>query len=210
VMSGFGRTGAWFAFQHSGAVPDIVTFAKGAGGGTLPLGGAALSGRVWDGIRGTYPAMGGGHTFTNAPLPCAAGIATIEAIEEEGLIDRVARRGARLGEELRALRAEFPFVGDVRGAGYLWGLEFVADPATAAPPDPALDVTARAVAAAAASRLIVYPARFCVDGTRGDAVLIGPPLTATDEELAELLTRLRAALATLRPLFPGAWVPPTR
>jgi adenosylmethionine-8-amino-7-oxononanoate aminotransferase/uncharacterized protein YhfF len=204
VMSGFGRTGQWFAFQHSGAVPDIVTFAKGAGGGTLPLGGAALSARVWDGIRGAYPAMGGGHTFTNAPLPCAAGIATIEAIEEEGLIDRVARRGARLGEELRALRAEFPFVGDVRGAGYLWGLEFVADPATAAPPDPALDVTARAVAAAAASRLIVYPARFCVDGTRGDAVLIGPPLTATDEELAELLTRLRATLVTLRPLFPGA------
>jgi hypothetical protein len=90
----------------------------------------------------------------------------------------------------------------VRGTGYLWGLEF-ADPATGAPPDPALDVTAAAVAAAAASRLIVYPARFCVDGTRGDAVLIGPPLTATDEELEELLTRLRAALAALSPLFAG-------
>ena len=79
----------------------------------------------------------------------------------------------------------------------------MADPATAAPPDPALDVTARAVEAAAASRLIVYPARFCVDGSRGDAVLIGPPLTATDEEISELLARLRAALAALRPLFPG-------
>ena len=103
------------------------------------------------------------------------------------------------------LQAEFPFVGDVRGLGYMWGLEFVADPGTAVPPDPALDVTAKAVAAAAASRLIVYPARFCADGTRGDAVLIGPPLTATDEELDELLTRLRATLATLAPLFPGAW-----
>jgi adenosylmethionine-8-amino-7-oxononanoate aminotransferase len=204
VMSGFGRTGAWFAFQHSAAVPDIVTFAKGAGGGTLPLGGAALSARVWDQIRGVYPAMSAGHTFTNAPLACAAGLATIEAIEEEHLVARVAARGGRLGEELRALQAEFPFVGDVRGLGYLWGLEFVADPATAAPPDPALDVTAKAVAAAAASRLIVYPARFCVDGTRGDAVLIGPPLTATEEELTELLARLRAALASLRPLFPEA------
>src|SRR3984957_12981383 len=97
VMSGFGRTGAWFAFQHSGAVPDIVTFAKGAGGGTVPLGGAALSGRVWDQIRGAYPAMSAGHTFTNAPLACAAGCATIEAIEEEGLLPRVSARGARLG-----------------------------------------------------------------------------------------------------------------
>ena len=203
VMSGFGRTGAWFAFQHSGAVPDIVTFAKGAAGGTLPLGGAALSGKVWQRISPVYPAMSAGHTFTNSPLACAAGIATIEAIEDEGLIDRVAGRGAWLGGRLRELQADFPFVGDVRGAGYMWGLEFVADPVTRQPPEPALDVTAKAVAAAAASRLIVYPARFCVDGTRGDAILIGPPLTATDEELEELLARLHAALTSLRPLFPG-------
>ena len=202
VMSGFGRTGKWFAFQHSGAVPDIVTFAKGAGGGSVSLGGAALSGRVWDQIRGVYPAMSAGHTFTNAPLACAAGIATIEVLEEERVLDRVAARGAWLGGRFRALPEEFPFVGDVRGLGYLWGLEFTADPATAAPPAPALDITAKAVAAAAASRLIVYPARFCVDGTRGDAVLLGPPLTATDEELDELLTRLRATLDTLSPLFP--------
>jgi adenosylmethionine-8-amino-7-oxononanoate aminotransferase len=201
VMSGFGRTGTWFAFQHSGAVPDMVTFAKGAGGGTLPLGGAALSGRLWERISGVYPAMSAGHTFTNAPLACAAGIATIEALEEEEILPRVAARGAWLGERLRALRAEFPFVGDARGLGYLWGLEFVADPATAAPPDPALDITGQVVAAAAASRLIVYPARFCADGTRGDAVLIGPPLTATDEELEELLVRLRATLAAVAPLF---------
>jgi 4-aminobutyrate aminotransferase-like enzyme len=157
---------------------------------------------VWGQISGVYPAMTGGHTFTNAPLACAAGIATIEALEEERVLDRVADRGAWLGSRLRELQAEFPFVGDVRGAGYMWGVEFVADPATAEPPDPALDVTAKAVAAAVASRLIVYPARYCVDGTRGDAILIGPPLTATDEELEELLTRLHATLTKLTPLFP--------
>ncbi len=97
-------------------------------------------------------------------------------------------------------------MGDVRGRGYMWGLEFVADPVTRQPPEPALDVTAKAVAAAAANaaRIVTTPARFCVDGTRGDAVLIGPPLTATDEELEELLTRLHAALTALRPLFPAA------
>ena len=202
VMSGFGRTGEWFAFQHSSAVPDIVTFAKGAGGGTVPLGGAALSAKVWGQISLVHPAMTAGHTFTNAPLACAAGIATIEALEEERVLPRVAERGAWLGARLRELSAEFPFVGDVRGIGYLWGLEF-ADPATGEPFDPALNVTAAAVAAAAASRLIVYPARFCVDGTRGDAILIGPPLTATDEELQELLARLRTALAALSPLLAG-------
>jgi adenosylmethionine-8-amino-7-oxononanoate aminotransferase len=200
VMSGFGRTGTWFAFQHSQAVPDIVTFAKGAGGGALPLGGAALSGEVWARIARVHPAMPAGHTFTNGPLACAAGAATIDILEEEDVLRRVTEKGAWLGERLRALRAEFPFVGDVRGLGYMWGLEF-ADPVTAAPPETALDVTGHAIAAAAAQRLILYPARFCADGTAGDAFLVAPPLTATDEELGELLTRLRATLASLRPLF---------
>jgi adenosylmethionine-8-amino-7-oxononanoate aminotransferase len=203
VMSGFGRTGAWFAFQHANAVPDIVTFAKGAGGGAVPLGGAALSDRVWEQISRVHPAMPAGHTFTNAPLACAAGVATIEVLEEERVLPRVTERGRWLGERLRALQGDFAFVGDVRGVGYMWGLELVADPATAAPPDPALDVTAKAVVAAADSGLIVYPARCCIDGTRGDAFLVAPPLTTTDEELAELLIRLRATLVSLRALFPS-------
>ena len=204
VMSGFGRTGTWFAFQHSDAAPDIVTFAKGAGGGAVPLGGTALSGAVWQQVAAAYPAMPAGHTFTNSPLACAAGVATITILEEEGILGRVAERGAWLGAQLRALHDEFPFVGDVRGVGYMWCLELVDNPVTAAPPDPALDVTAQAVAAAAACRLIVYPARFCADGTQGDAFIVAPPLTATDEELGELLSRLRATLTRLSPLFPAA------
>lgn len=204
VMSGFGRTGTWFGFQHSSVTPDIVTFAKGAGGGSIALGGAALSRKVWEQIQTMYPAMPGGHTFTNTPLACAVGIATIEAIEEEHVLSRVADRGARLGEELRALRHDFPFIGDVRGLGYMWGLELVEDPDTAAPPDPALDVTAWAVASAADNRLLVYPSRFCADGTQGDGFIVAPPLTSTDEELGELLVRLRATLTDMRPMFPIA------
>ena len=203
VMSGFGRTGTWFAFQHANAVPDIVTFAKGPAAARCRS--AAPRSRTGSGsgsAASTRPCQAG-HTFTNAPLACAAGVATIEVLEEERVLPRVTERGGWLGERLRALRDDFAFVGDVRGLGYMWGLEFVADPATAAPPDPALDVTAQAVAAAADSGLIVYPARCCIDGTRGDAFIVGPPLTATDEELAELLTRLRATLNSLRALFPG-------
>lgn len=205
VMSGFGRTGTWFAFQHSAAeaVPDIVTFGKGAGGGAVPLGGVALSHRVWSRISAAHPAMPGGHTFTNSPLACAAGIATIEVLSQEGVLDRVAGTGAWLGSRLCSLQSEFPFVGDVRGIGYMWGLELVADPATAEPFDPGLDVTSRAVIAAMDNRLIVYPARFCADGASGDAFIVAPPLTATDEELSELLARLRATLTTLRSRLPG-------
>jgi len=143
VMSGFGRTGIWFAFQHADAIPDIVTFAKGAGGGSVPLGGTALSGRVWQQIHRSYPAMPGGHSFTNSPLACAAGIATIEVLDEERILERVTERGCWLGSRLRDLRDEFPFIGDVRGMGYMWGMELVDDAVTAAPPDPGLDVTTK-------------------------------------------------------------------
>jgi adenosylmethionine-8-amino-7-oxononanoate aminotransferase len=119
----------------------------------------------------------------------------------ERLADLVTR-GARLGKQLRELQREFPFVGDVRGLGYMWGLEFVADPATAAPPDPALNVTGQAIAAAAENRLIVYPAGNCADGAAGDAFIVAPPLTSTDEELDEILAPLRATLVSLRALFP--------
>jgi adenosylmethionine-8-amino-7-oxononanoate aminotransferase len=81
----------------------------------------ARLGEVWQQIACVHPAIHAGHTFTNSPLACAAGIATIEVIEEEGLLQRVTERGAWLGERLRALQQEFPFVGDVRGIGYMWG-----------------------------------------------------------------------------------------
>ena len=151
VMSGFGRTGAWFAFQHSGAVPDIVTFAKGAAGGALPLGGAALSGKLWQRISYRLP----GHVRRAHVHQQRAGL---RGRHRDHRGDRgrgpprPGRRAGRLARErLRELQAEFPFLGDVRGRGYMWGLEFVADPVTRQPPDPALDVTAKAVAAAAAS-----------------------------------------------------------
>jgi 4-aminobutyrate aminotransferase-like enzyme len=148
--------------------------------------------------------MPGGHSFTNSPLACAAGIATIEVLDEECILERVTERGSWLGSRLRDLRDEFSFIGDVRGAGYMWGMELIDDPVTAAPPDPGLDITAKAITTAARNRLILYPARFCIDGTRGDAFIVAPPLTSTDDELDELLTRLRATLADLRPLFPQA------
>ncbi|MYV50760.1 aminotransferase class III-fold pyridoxal phosphate-dependent enzyme [Streptomyces sp. SID2888] len=197
VMSGFGRTGTWFAFQHSGAVPDIVCFAKGIAGGYAPLGGVTVSDRVWERIAAAHPAVAAGHTFTNFPLNCAVGLAALDVIERERLLDRVTDRGRRLGQELTDLAREARIVGDVRGIGYMWGLEFTL-PGTTEPFDPALDVTARAVATAAEHGLIVYPARLCAGDGRGDAVIVAPPLNATDDELEDLLSRLGDSLHSIR------------
>ncbi|MER8072964.1 aminotransferase class III-fold pyridoxal phosphate-dependent enzyme [Streptomyces sp. NPDC094034] len=197
VMSGFGRTGKWFAFQHSSAAPDIVCYAKGIAGGYAPLGGVTVSDRVWDLISDAHPAVTAGHTFTNFPLNCAIGLAALDVIEEERLLDRVIDRGERLGQQLSAIAEQAGIVGDVRGTGYMWGLELTL-PGTTEPFDPALDVTTRAVAIAAEHRLIVYPARLCAGDGRGDALIVAPPLNATDDELDDLLSRLEGSLHSIR------------
>ncbi|MCW5250427.1 aspartate aminotransferase family protein [Streptomyces sp. SHP 1-2] len=197
VMSGFGRTGRWFAFQHSTAVPDIVCFAKGVAGGYAPLGGVTVSDRVWERISTAFPSVAAGHTFTNFPLNCAVGLAALAVIEEEDLLRRVTERGERLGRQLGVIAEGAGIIGDVRGTGYMWGLEFTL-PGTTEPFDPALDVTARAVAAAAEHGLLVYPARLCAGDGLGDALIVAPPLNATDDELDDLLSRLDDSLRSIR------------
>jgi adenosylmethionine-8-amino-7-oxononanoate aminotransferase len=195
VMSGFGRVGRWFAFQDSAARPDLITFGKGVSGGYVGLGGVTLARPVWDVVRSRYPAMPGGHTFTNTPLACAVGVAAIGVLEDEGLVGRARDRGAQLGAELMALAERSRTVGDVRGQGFLWGLELVADRSTGTPFGPALDATGIFAGLAVAQRMHVYPSRFPIDGRHGDAVIIAPPLTSDEAELAELMRRLELTLA---------------
>jgi adenosylmethionine-8-amino-7-oxononanoate aminotransferase len=197
VMSGFGRTGRWFGFQHSAVAPDIVCSAKGIAGGYAPLGGVTVSDHVWDRISETFTSVAAGHTFTNFPLNCAVGSAAIDVIDREHLLDRVTQRGGWLGKQLTAAAQESGIVGDVRGTGYMWGLEFTL-PGTTEPFDAALDVTRRVVTAAADHGLIVFPARFCAGEGRGDAIVVAPPLNSTDDELDELLRRLERALHSVR------------
>ena len=132
VMAGFGRTGKWFAFEHFGVVPDLVTFAKGVNSGYVPLGGVVVS----DAIAATfhnrpYP---GGLTYSGHPLACAAAVATISAMEEEGVIDHAATIGRdHLGPGLRALQAKHQLIGEVRGLGVFFALDLVKDRGTKEP-----------------------------------------------------------------------------
>jgi taurine--2-oxoglutarate transaminase len=124
VMCGFGRTGSWFAFEHFGAVPDLITFAKGANSGYVPAGGVIIS----DEIAATFDEriFPGGLTYSGHPLACASIVATIDAMRDEGIVANAARIGAEvLGPGLSELAARHPVIGEVRGLGVFWALDLV-------------------------------------------------------------------------------------
>ncbi|MCI4675778.1 aspartate aminotransferase family protein [Candidatus Mycolicibacterium alkanivorans] len=132
VMAGFGRTGKWFAIDHFDVVPDLMTFAKGVNSGYVPLGGVAINNAVYSTFADrAYP---GGLTYSGHPLACAAAVATINAMEDEGMVANAARIGEQvLGPGLRELAARHPSVGEVRGLGVFWAVELVADQTTREP-----------------------------------------------------------------------------
>ncbi|MFC7403375.1 aspartate aminotransferase family protein [Citricoccus sp. GCM10030269] len=132
VMVGFGRTGEWFAVNHWGVEPDLMTFAKGVNSGYVPLGGVAISDAVFESFATTaYP---GGLTYSGHPLACAAAVATITAMKDEGMVENSARLGREIiGPRLREMQAAHPSVGDVRGLGAFWAVELVKDRATKEP-----------------------------------------------------------------------------
>ncbi|MBB5162465.1 aspartate aminotransferase family protein [Mycobacterium sp. AZCC_0083] len=189
VMAGFGRTGKWFAIEHFDVVPDLMTFAKGVTSGYVPLGGVAIN----DEIAATFDdrAYPGGLTYSGHPLACAAAIATINAMEDEGMVANAARIGSDvLGPGLQDLAARHPSVGEVRGLGVFQAIELVANPQTREPLAPygGSSPAMNAVMAACKSGGLLPFANF----NRIHAV---PPCNVTDAEVAEGLEILDDALA---------------
>jgi len=197
VMSGFGRTGRWFAIEHWNAVPDIIAFGKGAGGGYLPLSGILLSEKVTDGLVAERGYAQLGHTFSNSPVQAAVGLATVQEMHRTGAIANADRMGKLLGAGLAEVMDDFPIVGDVRGVGLMWGLEVVADRESQRPFAASETVTSRLIAACREAGLLVYPASGWLPEAHGDAILIAPPLIIEESELDDLIARLRVGLSTL-------------
>ncbi|TMR97077.1 aspartate aminotransferase family protein [Nonomuraea basaltis] len=192
VMTGFGRTGAWFAVDHWGIEPDLLTFAKGVNSGYVPLGGVVVSDAVYDTFR-TRP-FPGGLTYSGHPLACAAAVATITAMKEEGVVDHAAWLGeAVIGPELRRLAERHPSVGEVRGLGVFWAVELVHDRRTRQMlvPYASSGATAAPMAAvvAACHRLGLWPA------TNYNRIHVMPPCNTTEAEALEGLAMLDEALA---------------
>ncbi|WP_370419909.1 aspartate aminotransferase family protein [Streptomyces sp. QH1-20] len=191
VMSGFGRTGRWFAADHFGVTPDLLTFAKGVNSGYVPLGGVAISAEIaatFD--RHPYP---GGLTYSGHPLACASAVATIDAMAEEGIVENADRLGEHvLGPGLRALAERHRSVGEVRGMGVFWALELVKDRTTREPLVP-YNAAGEAAApmnafAAACKKSGLWP---FVNMNRTHVV---PPCTLTEDEAREGLAILDEAL----------------
>lgn len=189
VMCGFGRTGKWFAIEHSaGVVPDLIAFAKGVNSGYVPLGGVAISPAIAETFAARpYP---GGLTYSGHPLATAAAVATITAMRDEHIIENAADIGSRvLGPGLRELAERHPSIGEVRGAGVFWALELVRDRATREPLAPyggTSPAMTEVVAACLAAGLLLF-----VNFNRLHVV---PPCIITEAETKEGLAILDQAL----------------
>jgi len=188
VMAGFGRTGKWFAVEHFDVVPDLMTFAKGVTSGYVPMGGVAISEK----IAATFAdrAYPGGLTYSGHPLAAAAAVATINAMEDEGMVANAARIGTEvLGPGLQDLAARHPSVGEVRGLGVFQAIELVSNRETREPLAPygGSSPAMNAVIGACKSGGLLPFANF----NRIHAV---PPCNVTDAEIAEGLRILDSAL----------------
>jgi adenosylmethionine-8-amino-7-oxononanoate aminotransferase len=192
VMTGFGRTGRFFASEWGGVAPDLVTCGKGMSGGYAPVGAVLASTKVVEAVA----KAGGfthGFTFSHNPVTAAACRATLDVLERERLVERAAAMGEVLGRRLQGLRAH-PHVGDVRGRGLLWGVEIEADASTHRP-FPRAERKAEAVAARAFQLgLVTYPSGGCADGTNGDVILLAPPFVVSEDEIEEMAAILERAL----------------
>jgi adenosylmethionine-8-amino-7-oxononanoate aminotransferase len=194
IITGFGRTGHWFALDHWGVRPDAVTFAKGVTSAYLPLGGMMVSREIHRSIQEAPAAERFMHaaTYSGHPTCCAVGLANLDIFEREGLVERAGALGQRLLSRLAGLR-DLPSVGDVRGLGLMAGVELVEDTKTKAP---AVGLGARVLAEARRRGLITrMRAGQTGEYPIGDTICLAPPLVTTEAQIDRIVEILREAIA---------------
>ena len=194
VMCGSGRTGTWRALEQDGVVPDIMAVAKGLAGGYLPLGATVYSRAIAAVLEAADGGPLTGHTFSGHTAACAAGVAVQTIIGRDGLLERVRTAGTEFQRTLRAALARYDAVGDVRGRGFLVGVELVADRATRAPFAAERALAETIGQCAFEDGLICYATGGNVDGIDGDTILLAPPYIASDAELEQIIARFVQAV----------------
>jgi adenosylmethionine-8-amino-7-oxononanoate aminotransferase len=197
VFTGFGRLGTWFGVQRFGVQPDVLVFAKGITAGYAPLGGFAVRAALLEPLRQGSGRFEHNFTFAGHPVAAAAGLAVVEILQRDRLVERAAAAGPRFFGLLRDHLGALPVVGDIRGMGLLAGVELVAGRRGREPFAPAAGAAARATRLALAEGVIVYPCTGGVDGEAGDYLLLAPPFVTSDEELEQMTARLGRALRRL-------------
>jgi adenosylmethionine-8-amino-7-oxononanoate aminotransferase len=194
IVTGIGRTGHWFAAEGLTIVPDIIATAKGLGAGYAAIGAVLCRDHVYEAIANGSRKFTLGHTWDGAPLSCAVGLAVIDVLKKERLVDRVHDRGPRLREQLATALEDVSFVHEVRGHGFLLGVEYVdpRDRKSFLPPE--LRTAGRVDDVAFDHGLITYSTMPTRDGFAGDQTLFAPPFTSTDAELEQMIQRFATAL----------------
>jgi len=193
VVSGFGRTGKNMAMDHFGVVPDIATFAKGASSAYAPLAGMVVRGELTDLYKEKEAEFQHLYTFSGHPLSCAVANEVQRILEEEGLIARAGEMGKYLEKKLWELM-ELPMVGDIRGKGLLWSIEFVKNKTTKEPFPRAKNVKMHIIATCLLKGVFFYPGYWEDDQDRGDHIMIAPPFIITEEQIDECIGVLRETL----------------
>jgi adenosylmethionine-8-amino-7-oxononanoate aminotransferase len=198
VTSGMGRTGRNFAVDHWGVVPDILVTAKGLSSGYAPLGAMIISPKVVEAVAYGSGAHMHGFTYSSHPISLAAGRAVLNYIKDRKLVpDADSERDDSLAWTLKERLGRLhtlAAVGDIRGIGLLWGLEFVADKASKAPYPAGVNFSGLVAQAAIDRGLLVYPAQGCVDGQCGDHILIAPPAVISPEQVVWACEQLTASI----------------
>ncbi|KAJ5146717.1 Pyridoxal phosphate-dependent transferase major region subdomain 2 [Penicillium atrosanguineum] len=192
IMSGMGRCGTLHAWEQEGVVPDIQTIGKGLGGGYAPVSGILINDSIVQAMDKGSGVFRHGQTYQGHPISCAAALAVQKTIKEDSLLENVRTMGAYLESQLRQTFENHPYVGDIRGKGLFWGLEFVKDRTTKEPFDPQdrLEGTAAGIRC-----LSLYGSPGTVDGIRGDHVVLAPPYIVSKEEIDTIVNVMTRVLA---------------
>lgn len=200
VMTGCGRTGKWFGYEHFGVVPDILTLGKGLGGGYFPVGAAAVTRRVARAIEEGSGVFTPGFSWAGNPLGAAVISKALDFLKGRELVKRCAEMGDYLAQRLQVLRSH-PTVGDIRGKGLMMGIEFVKDKDTREPMDPGLKFFQELAHQALDLGLFVEASAGCDRGRAGDMVMFGPPFVISKEQVEEMLELFAKALSLVERRF---------
>lgn len=202
VMTGLSRTGADFALSHFGIEADIIVLGKGLSAGYMPLGAVLASNEIARAFEQGTGVFEHGFTYSAHPLACATGLAVLNFMQKEKLKDRVLALESKLEKGLSNLY-EYDLVGNIRGKGFLWGIEFVCARNHKTPYAPDLKLSQKIAIEAARNGLLVYPGTGSADGVKGDHIIVAPPFTISEIELAELFARLMTSLKNVSASIPS-------
>ncbi len=199
VMTGLGRTGTTFGMNHFDVVPDIIALGKGMAAGYQPLAAVLASGRVVKAFEDSTGVFEHGFTYSAHPVSCAAGLAAIDYVQKHDLITKVAERESVFFKQTTEL-LKTGIIGDIRGKGFMMGLELVKNVETKEPFPAEVRVSQLVAQEAMKNGLLVYPGSGFIDGINGDHIMIAPPFTVTDDEMSEMFELLERSLNSVATL----------